>query len=335
MAPPRLKIPGESTTKPSFASPQIQTAPDVGMSQKVAGIAPPLNNSATGPAAATPGVPKEPTPLPVPQGGQPKPKTGPGNLPQLGEQGQPTPDNPNAPGFAPAGGTPTVPTVTGAPPGVPNTSALASASGVGTPAAAPLSGAATPGLPAATTPEPVLPPPKALEGKNAAENEYIQAQNENAKKLYEAALAYNGGPNSELDANTRAAVENKRGATNARGAAGTIESSLFQGDLGRISTRLATANSASYLKYQKAITEANDALQKAQTAYQRAGEQERKEIAEAKERREATEAMVRASQPQPGPGPTPMTVAPNPLPTPDAYGWVHTPTGSYRVGGRR
>jgi hypothetical protein len=128
---------------------------------------------------------------------------------------------------------------------------------------------------------------RGMEGKNAAENDYIRAQNEDAQKIYEAALKYSGGPASELEQNRVAAENALRSATGNRGGAGTIESSLFGGDKSRISTAQATANLKSYETYQKSVSEANNALQAARVAYQRADETEKREIAEAAQKKAA------------------------------------------------
>lgn len=269
---PKLKIPGESTTNPSFAAPQIQTAPDVGMSQKVAGIAPTPNQSVTPGASPAPpqATPANPPAGPAPQASQPQAPAAPG--PETSNQG--VANTPGTPAPLPITQPTIPPATTGGIPGVPNTAPL-------------------------PPPVPVAAPPKALEGKNAAENDWITAQNENAQRLYEASLAFQGGPASALAQNTEKAEGGLRQATGARGAAGTIESSLYQGDKGRITQGLEVANLKAYNTYQSATNEANQALQKALVAWQRAGEVERKEIAEAAERRQAKEPVGRVGSTTP------------------------------------
>lgn len=252
---PKLKIPGESTTNPSFASPQIQTAPDVAQSQAVAGNAPaPTNTSTTGAS-------------PVAQSETPTLKA-----PTVRSSAANTATSPTASSVIPGASaasqaTATVPTTSGAPPGVPQ-----------------------------TTPAPsvgLAPTPKALQGHNAAENDWIGAQNENQQKLYEAALTYNGGPTGALELDEQKAQQGLHAATNNRGAAGTIDSSLFGEDKNLLATAKATDDLKAYNVYQEAVTQANEALTKAQTAFERANEQEKREIAEAAEKREQTEAMER------------------------------------------
>lgn len=251
----KLKIPGESTTNPSFAAPQVQTAPDVATSQKVAGIAA---------SPTTSSVPNENSTV-IPPG-------------VAGAQSTTVPPAPKAtatvssgtgPAAAPA--TATVPTSTGAPPGVP-----------------------------ATAPPPVptvgmAPTPKSIQGHNAAEDDFIQAQNETQMKLYEAAMAYNGGPTGALQSAQRASEQGLRASTNNRGAAGTIESSLYGDDKSLIAQNRALSDTKAYTTYQETVNGANAALNKAQIAYARATEQEKREIAEQAEKREQTEAMEKAT----------------------------------------
>lgn len=295
--PNKLRIPGESTTNPSFAAPQIQTAPDVTKSLQVAGI-PAVH--ATPDAGTTPTAPGSASPAPT---SPTTPKAPPAAGPETTNQGVPS----GAPG---AGGTPTVPTSTGAPPGVPNTA---------------------PPPPAVVMP-PAPAPPKTMEGRNAAETAWLTAKAENEQKLYEAALGYNGGPTSALAEDQLKATEDTRTATDTRGAAGTINSSLFGEDKGRIATAKATADTKAYNVYQAAVTEANDALSKAYAAYQQAGENERREIAEAAERREAKEAAARTAAmgapPTIVPAGTHIPGAVNPQPPgPAPPGMEWTPSG--------
>lgn len=260
--PNKLKIPGESTTTPSFASPQIQTAPDVRQSQAVAGNAPSVGN-------ASPSVPSQTS----------EPKAKEVKVPTVTSQNaQATSASTPTSSVIPAtSATATVPTATGAPPGVP-----------------------------ATTPPVTVPPPtvglaptaKSIQGKNANEDEFLQAQNENAQKLYEAALQYNGGPTGELEKNQTKAEGNLRTATGNRGAAGTIESSLYGEDKNLIATALATGDTAAAVKYQESVNTANQLLNKAQIAFNQANEKEKREIAEQAEKREETEALEKASQQQ-------------------------------------
>lgn len=269
--PNKLKVPGESTTNPSFASPNIQTAPDVAQSQAVAGNAP----TPTGQPSAPVGTPQQSSTV-IP----PAPAPGTGNVTA------PTPSATVSSATPSTAAPATVPASTGAPPGVPNTGQNVPVVGGGT------------NVP--VTPTVALPPTmKSLQGKNAAENDWIQAQNENNMKLYEAALAYNGGPTGALQEAQRRAESGLRSATSNRGAAGTIESSLFGEDKGRISTQQALSNTKAYNTYQEAVNTANALLNKAQVAFARATEQEKREIVEAAERKEQTEAMQRASQPAP------------------------------------
>lgn len=277
---PKLPQESASTTNPSFAHQNIQTAPDVATSQKVAGTAPspnlPLNNP---PPAAGLGVS-------VPNAGGSHPMT-PGASPNISQQTL-EPAKPAA-GAENAQTTPTAPS-----PASPETSNYQAPPTPTTPVQAGGQGTvqapgAPPGVPNTTpvVPVPVAPPPKAIEGKNAAEDEWLQSQAENQQKLYEAALGYNGGPTSALAQDQLKAGEGVRTATNARGAAGTINSSLFAGDKSRIATAKATADTTAYNNYLKATTEANDALEKARAAWVRAGENERREIAEAAEHRQS------------------------------------------------
>lgn len=313
MAIEKLKVPGEpSTTNPSFASPNIQTAPDVATSQKVAGNAAAPTDTSTVIPPTQPGA-QNPTSTAAPAA--PKPSA------TVSSVGPPT---------APQAST--VPTTSGAPPGVPNTSA------------APPPTPPTVGL---------APTPKSILGKNAAEDEWIQAQNENAMKLYEAALGYNGGPTGALEGAQRQAEQGLKASTANRGAAGTIESSLYGDDKSLISKNLGLADTKAYNTYQEAVNTANAALNKAQIAYARAGEQEKREIAEAAEKREQTEAIEKSAS-VPKVAASPSVAAPTPAayttpqgfvhptgdpgvgyrtggPVPDKYGWVHTKNGSYRV----
>lgn len=277
--PNKLKIPGESTIDPSFASPNVQTASDVGTSQKVAGkAASPTVSSApnTSSTVIPPGVP--------------------------GTQNTTVPPAPKASATVASGVTPapaaTVPTSTGAPPGVPAT---------------------TPPVPTVG----MAPTPKSIQGHNAAEDDFIQAQNEQAMKLYEAALTYNGGPTGALEEAQRSATEGLHTATNNRGAAGTIESSLFGNDKSLIANNQALADTKAYNAYQEQVNAANAALNKAQIAYARANEQEKREIAEVAERREQTEALQRAAAP-------PQVAAPA---APINPGGVRTITGPPGAGG--
>lgn len=262
---PKLKVPGESTTNPSFASPQIQTAPDVRQSQAVAGNAPaPGNSSSTGaspPSQSEAPVLKAPTVRSAAINSPSATPTASSVIPSTGGASQAT-----------------VPTTSGAPPGVPQTAPAVPTSSAG-----------------------LAPTPKALQGHNAAEDDWITAQNENSQKLYEAALAYNGGPTSALTADQQKAEEGLRTATNNRGAAGTIESSLFGDDKNLLATAKATDDLKAYNTYQESVTQANENLTKAQAAYERANEQEKREIAEAAERKEQTEAMQKAAAPPPAP----------------------------------
>lgn len=265
--PNKLKIPGESTTNPSFASPQIQTAPDVAQSQAIAGNAPSASNASSSVTSQTPA--SKPTEIKAPT--------------VTSQSAQPaSASTPTTSSVTPATGaapTATVPTVTGAPPGVP-----------------------------ATTPPPTVglaPTPKSIQGKNSAEDSFIQSQNENAQQLYEAALQLNGGPTGELEKNQVKAEGNLKTATNNRGAAGTIDSSLYGEDKSLIATALATGDTASALKYQEAVNKANQALNKAQIAFNEANEKEKREIAEQAEKREETEALEKAAQQQAAPTPAP------------------------------
>jgi hypothetical protein len=251
----KIKLPGESTTNPSFASPQIQTAADVRQSQQVTG-------GMSTPSITTPTV-KSPAPSVTPEATAPKQTTS-SIIPSTSSSTEPkaTPAVTSAPATTPAS---TVPTSSGAPPGVPLT---------------------TPNVPPAPTVG-LAPTMGSTQGKNAAEDDYLQSKNENAQKLYEAALAYNGGPTSDLAKAQTAAENNLRSATNTRGAAGTIDSSLYGEDKTKIATDQATEDEAAYVKYQEAVTAADDAMSKAQIAFARATEQEKKEITEAAERRNA------------------------------------------------
>lgn len=287
-APPKVKLPGEGqqgVNQPSFASPEIQTAPDVRQSQQVTGGMP----APTPSAPTTTSIPSVPnanatttSAAPVPSA--PKATSTVSSVPTV------------AAAVTPAA---TVPTSTGAPPGVP-----------------------------ATTPPPLPPTPKSLEGKNAAENDWILAQNEQAQKLYDAALSYSGGPTSALAQDEQKAIDSLRGATNARGAAGTINSSLFAGDKGRIATAKSVADAKAYDTYQKAVIQANDELAKAQNIYTRAGEQEKREMAAAAEQREINHRILD----------TPAAAAPT---GPTQAGGVvpreyHGPGGTWvRIGGRK
>lgn len=253
----KIKLPGESTTNPSFASPQIQTAADVRQSQQVTGgmsapsVTTPTVKSPAAPPAATPeAAPKQTTSSIIPATSS---STAPKATPAVTSA---------TPATTPAS---TVPTSSGAPPGVPLT---------------------TPNVPPPPTVG-LAPTMGSTQGKNAAEDDYLQSKNENAQKLYEAALAYNGGPTSDLAKAQTAAENNLRSATNTRGAAGTIDSSLYGEDKTKIATDQATEDEAAYVKYQEAVTAANDAMSKAQIAFARATEQEKKEITEAAERRNA------------------------------------------------
>lgn len=273
MAIPILEKPKQEAPKtPALASPTLDpnliTKPDVGMSQKVAG------------KDEQPKVPTAP-----PATGQPTEKGNPGIkgiVPKAPQESSPTGSNvvsslapkpsatPNTARATPTssiasitGGTeaPTIPTTVGAPPGVPNTS-------VSTP---------TIGLP---------PTPKSIQGQSAAEADLTQSQNEREQKLYEAALKYNGGPNSELETNRIKSEVEERNLTGKMGVAGTIESSLYNEGRGKIAQAEAELDERSYESYQKAVTEANDALLKAQIIFERASEQEKREMAEQAERLE-------------------------------------------------
>lgn len=334
---PKLKVPGgNSTTNPSFAVPQIQTAPDVGVSQKIAGIAPTPNASVTPGASQLPPGQQHQQP---PAGATPaKPPRGPGGqqIPQAPPPGQETPATPAPP-------TPTAPASPKVPKGGgPETTNQGVANTPGTPAPLPIT---TPTVPTTTTggipgvpntaaiPTVTLPPTaKALEGKNAAENDWITAQNEAAQREYEAGLAFNGGPTGALAQDQLKATEGLHTATNNRGAAGTIESSLFQGDKSILSQALATNNTAAYNTYQSAMNEAQDLQQKALVIWQRAGETERKEMAEAAEKREAKEASAKqvaeAAPPTTVSAGTPIPGVPNPVaPHPAPPGMEWTPSG--------
>lgn len=266
----KIKLPGESTTSPSFTSPQIQTAADVRQSQQVTGGMP----APTPPKAP---VASPPTSQSTPS--QPGGSTTSTVIPKV----SPTVASP---------GVATVPTSTGAPPGVPQTAA----------------------------PPPVTPPPPtvglaptlgSIQGHNAAEDAWLQANNQYNQDLYNAALAYNGGPTSALETNKKAAETGLRSATASRGAAGTIESSLFGQDKSHLATDLAVADQQAYNTYQQAITSANDALNKAQIAYTQANEQEKKEIAQAAEHRSELEKLNAPSVVPPAPTP-PVVVGQTP-----------------------
>jgi hypothetical protein len=141
-------------------------------------------------------------------------------------------------------------------------------------------------------------------------------------KLYEAALTYNGGPTGALEEAQRKAETGLKTSTNNRGAAGTIDSSLYEGDKSLIARNQALEDTKAYNVYQEAVNAANEALNKAQIAYTRANEQEKREIAEQAEKREQTEAIERAS--------APPIAAPAPPYNP---GGVRTITGPPGVGG--
>lgn len=293
--------PPESTTNPTFTSPQIQTAADVKTSQAVAGNAPAPkipsvpNASQTTPSLGAGGQPAPSNPQATEQQNTPSPK------PSVSSPKAPAP-TPTVSSASPATApVPTVPTTTGAPPGVP-----------------------------LTTPTIGLPPTmKSAQGQNANEADYTQAQNEYNQKVYEAALAYNGGPDSALSAAQRAAEVQDRNATNARGAAGTIESSLYGEDKSKIATTQAVADEHAYNVYQEAMTTYQDALNKAQITYERGTEQEKREMAEAAEKLEPKEPI--------NPPPNPPAVAPaSNIPPGYTYdpktGWVHGPNGTgYRL----
>lgn len=252
---PKLpKVPGESTTNPSFASPNIQTAPDVQTSQKIAGLTPTPNQSQTPNASQSISQPTNVPSTPSAESVVNTPKP-----PQAETTNQGVASTPGTPAPLPQQPTPTVPTTSGAPPGIPNTAVM---------------------------PIPAQAPPKALEGHNASQNELITAQNQQQQELYEAALKFNGGPDSALEQDKLTAEDSLKSATSNRGAAGTIESSLYQGDKGTIANAQADANLKAYNVYQEETNRANAAMEKAEAAFQRATEQERREIAEASERRE-------------------------------------------------
>jgi hypothetical protein len=277
MAVPRLEEPKlvqESPRLPSVANPYLPTQADVRVSQNVAGKGP---KAEAVQASSTTGQPRaaqvtESTPNPGQTGGTPAPSSTPASN---GTGGTPAPVSTQGVGGTSSGGntTPTVPTATGAPPGVPNTSV--------------------------TVPTIGLPPtPKSIQGQSAAEADFTQAQNEREGRLYEAALKYNGGPNSELETNRiKSEIEN-RNLVGKLGAAGTIESSLKDEGQSKIAQSEAELNERSYETYQRAVTEANSALLKAQIIYERASEQEKREMAEQAERLEQKEPLV---PPQPAP----------------------------------
>lgn len=313
---PKRRIPGESTTNPrSFASPQIQTAPDVRVSQRVAGI-PTTERTATpgpmpGPSQATyepakPTIPAAPTgspanPTSTPPASAPPTSIPPGPASAPGAETtnyQQTPTPQPGAGISP----PTVPTSTGAPPGVPNT----------TPTAPPLP-----------------PTSKQLEGLTGHTREKAAAENEQNMRLYEAAMNYNGGPASELSQNTEKATGALRDSTASRGGSGTINSSLYEGDKGRISQELQVANLKSYQTYQHSINEANTLFEKAREAWEGMEEHERKEAAEAQAKREADEyqAALRA-HPTIVPAGAAIPGVPNPTPHgPAPPGMEWTPSG--------
>lgn len=294
--PEKLKIPGEkqasSATNPTFASPNIQTSADVRQSQAVAGKSPSPNTSQSA---------ETPKPLPViGASGQ-----APTENPQATQTPAPTTPAPKMASTTPVSSVPgliasqtttsipTMPAASGAPPGVPNTTLQAQSQ------VAPQAATAPPAVGLAPT-------MKSTQGKTAAESSYLVSQNETAQKLYEAALAYNGGPTGALEQDQEKAKEGLQSATNVRGNAGTIESSLYGEDKTKIATEEATSNLKAEVVYQEAVNNANQLLAKAQVAYQQATEQEKREIAEAAERKEAQEAATAASGPPPNP-PTPAT----------------------------
>ena len=158
----KIKLPGESTTSPSFASPQIATAADVRQSQQVTGGMP------------APAAPKATVTSATPMSqSTPSQPGGSGTSTLIPKAPSPTVTS-----------VPTVPTSTGAPPGVPLTSATA----------APMT---SPQTPNGQTPPPTVPPPPtvglaptmgSIQGKNAAEDDYLQAKNQYEQELYNAAL---------------------------------------------------------------------------------------------------------------------------------------------------
>jgi len=289
----KVKIPGESASspppsgvvnqnpvagKPSFASPQIQTAADVSTSNALAG------NSAT---------PKLAEVLKQPEKIQQNAARAASSL--LGAGGQPAPSNPQAVAAkAPSGAT--TQKASGA------SSATTPAGNTGgtpapsspTTATVPTSTGAPPGVPAT---EAVLPPPtggltptmKSTQGANASEADWIEAQNENQERLYEAAMKYNGGPDSALETARRAAEKALHGETQARGIAGTTESSLYNEGKAKIGETEAVADVTAYHTYMNEVRQYQDALNKAQIAWERANEQEKREMAESAKKTEPTE----------------------------------------------
>lgn len=177
---------------------------------------------------------------------------------------------------------------------------------------------------------------KSEQGKNAAEDELLRSQNENAQKLYEAALKYNGGPTGALEKAARAAGIQSQNNTSRQGAAGTIESSLNTEAKTRIAEGEAVSDTDAYNVYQEEVNAANDLLDRAQQAFQRATETEKREIAEAAEKREETEAIVRP--PVVSPPPTtvgagaPVAGKPHPQPSgpvPAGKEWTESGGGGW------
>jgi len=148
--------------------------------------------------------------------------------------------------------------------------------------AAPVAPVVTPAPAPTAYLEPTL---KSVTGVNAAENTENQEINEANRKIAEAAYAYSGGPDSALAKAQLAAEKALRGETAARGAAGTIESSLFGEGKNLIAAGQARADLEAKDNYEKAVREADDLIAKAQIAFNRAQEQKRVEEAEQAEKK--------------------------------------------------